>query len=521
MNLGRADPAASVAAVTTGRASVPGPACRAWRVDAALLALGAVLLRIPAFFASRHLTFDDGQYGAVVLGLRGGDLPFRDLFSSQGPLYYPLLGLADLVGLRTMNGARLLPVAAGAVAVVATYAIGRRVTSRAGALLAGGLVATSGSLVYVTAPLSGDGPALALAVVAVALAFRYHARPSTSLVVGIGLTMGAALCVKLIVAPAAIPVGLLLLHPVWRDRRVRDFIIAISAAIAVFLASALPWGIGRVWDQSVLYHQHSKRLRGYGANLTILLRTLVERDPFVVAAALASLATITAVAWRRRRRLEPASPHVEATATGLESPGYPPDPSGAPGGIRLAGTLLGAWLGAQALFLVLEPAMWRPHVSQVVVPLSLLAVLRPAPWRVLTALFIVLMPWWVLNTGDILWPGAYSRAETTAVDRLRALPADGLVISDEPGLAWRAERRVPGNFVDVSAKRFQQHQLTTGVVARAAADRRVCAVLVWSKDRLGSLRALPDRLAAAGYEVVERFPGPDARALYARSDCSP
>ena len=506
--------AASVASVIPARSSWGDRSRHAWRVDAALLAVGAVLLRIPAFLASRHLTFDDGQYGAVVLGLRDGDLPFRDLFSSQGPLYYPLLGLTDLIGLRTMNGARLLTVGAGAIAVVATYAIGRRVTSRAGALLAGGLVATSGSLLYVTAPLSGDGPALALAVVAVALAFRYHARPSTLLAVGVGLTMGAGLCVKLIVVPAAIPVGLLLLAPTWRDRRVRDFLTAVGVAIAVFFASALPWGIERVWDQSVLYHQDSKRLRSYGGNLTTLLRTLVERDPFVVAAALASLATIAVVAWRHRGHGDAAPVTVDAAT---EAPGT----SEREVGIRGAGLVLGSWLGVQVLFLVLEPAMWRPHVSQVVVPLSLLAVLRPAPWRVLAVLFVVLAPWWVLNTRDILWPGAYSPAEATAVDRLRALPPDAWVISDDPGFAWRANRRVPGRFVDVSMKRFQQRQITTGVVGSAAADPRVCAVLVWSKDRLGSLRALPDRLANEGYEVVERFPGDKSRVLYARSDCSP
>ncbi len=477
-----------------------------WHWDAAFLAIGAVLLRVPALFAHRHLTFDDGQYGAVVLGLRAGELPFKDLFSSQGPLYYPLLGVADLVGLRSMNGPRLLPVLAGALAAIATYAIGRHVTTRGGALLAGVLVASSGSLLYVTGPLSGDGPALALAVLAVALAFRYHARPTTLLAVGIGITMGAALCVKLIVVPAAIPVGLLLVHPRWRERRVRDFCTAIGAAVIVFLAAALPWGIDRVWDQSVLYHQDSKRLRGYGGNFTTLVRTLVERDPFVVAAALASLATIGVVAWRARRPDAPArAPRLPAGDVGT----------------RFALLLLGSWLGVQMLFLVVEPAMWRPHVSQVIVPLALLAVLRPAPWRVLAVLGILLIPWWVSNTHDILRPHHYSRPEATAVDRLRSLPAGARVISDDPGFAWRADRRVPGNFVDVSMKRFQQRQLTTDVVARAADDRAVCAVLVWSKDRLGSLPALPGRLAREGYEVVERFPGADGRVLYARSDCEP
>jgi hypothetical protein len=364
-------------------------------------------------------------------------------------------------------------------------------------------------MLYVTGPLSGDGPALALAVLAVALAFRYHARPSTLLAAGIGLTMGAALCVKLIVVPAAIPVGLLLLHPRWRTRRVRDFLTAVGVSIAVFLVTALPWGIERVWEQSVRYHQDSKRLRTYGGNATTLLRTLVERDPFVIAALVASLFTIAVVAWRRRNRPGPAA--EPASSLGASS-GVPR---------RFAATALGAWLAVQVAFLVVEPAMWRPHVCQVIVPLALLAALRPAPWRVLAVLFVVLIPWWVSNTHDILWPHHYSRAETTAVDRLRSLPEGALVISDDPGFAWRADRRVPGNFVDVSMKRFQQGKITTETVASAAASREVCAVLVWSKDRLGSLDSLPRRLAREGYEVVERFPGDDHRVLYARSDCEP
>jgi hypothetical protein len=186
---------------------------------------------------------------------------------------------------------------------------------------------------------------------------------------------------------------------------------------------------------------------------------------------------------------------------------------------RLAVGLLGAWLATQALFLVIEPTMWRPHVSQVVVPLALLAALRPAPWRVLVVLWVVAVPWWISNTHDMLWPGDYSRDEQAVVDRLAALPPDALVISDDPGFAWRADRRVPGNFVDVSMKRFQQRTLTAEVVARAAASRDVCAVVVWSPARLGSLARLPERLADEGYREVDRFG--ESRAVYERSDCDP
>jgi len=487
---------------------------RAWRRDAAILALAAIVLRLPAFVASRHLTFDDGQYGTVVLGLRAGDLPFRDLFSSQGPLFYPLLWVADLLGLRTLDGPRLLDVLSGAGAAVATYAVGRRVTSRIGALLAGVLVATTGSILYVTAPLAGDGPALALALVAVALAFAYRAHPSRGRAVAIGLAMGAALCVKLIVAPAAIPIGLLLLgfgrneasEPDHARRSASDIAAAVGASIVVLVVTVVPWGPDRVWDQSVAYHQGSERLRSYGGNAWLIVRTLVERDPFVMAAAIAAIVFALVAARRDRAPVSPV-PAIRplGTLTTFDT--------------RHALALFGLWIGAQALFLVIEPTMFRPHVSQVVAPLVLLVCLRPAPWRVVAVVCVLLVPWWVNNVHDILWPSAYSHYEQAVVDQFRALPADQLVISDDPGLAWRADRRVPGNFVDVSMKRFQEGRLTTSIVAKAAADARVCAVLVWSMARLGSLRALPPRLVDEGYVVAARYGG--IKVLYERPDCRP
>jgi len=478
----------------------------AWRRDAALLAIGAVLLRLPAFFAARHLTFDDGQYGTVVLGLRDGDLPFKDLFSSQGPLFYPLLGLADLVGLRTLDGPRVLPVAAGALAAVATYAIARHVSGRVAAVVAGALVATSGSVLFVTGPLSGDGPALALALAAVALAFRYRGRPSLAGALATGGVMGAALCVKVLVLPAAIPVGMLLVG----RRRVRDVVATVGAAVAVGLAAALPWGIDRVWDQSVEYHRGSERLRSYAGNAWTLVKTLAERDPLVLAALVAAGFTLLAREWHRRRGSS-ASP-----ARPVDAPSGGPDVA-----LRAALWLLVPWTVAQAVLLIAEPAMWRPHVSQIVAPLALLAMLRPAPWRVLVVVGIVLVPWWAHNVRPMLWSESYTRSERAVVARFEALPEGAWVISDDPGLAWRAGRRVPGAFVDVSLKRFQQRALTTESVVDAARDPRVCAVLVWSGARLGSLPALPERLEVLGYESTARYPGPTARVLYERPDCEP
>ncbi len=73
-----------------------------------MLAIATIVIRIPAFFAEKSLVFDDGVFASSARAMRNGELPFRDIFSSQGPVFLPLLWVADLVGLRTLDAPRLL-----------------------------------------------------------------------------------------------------------------------------------------------------------------------------------------------------------------------------------------------------------------------------------------------------------------------------------------------------------------------------------------------------------------------------
>jgi 4-amino-4-deoxy-L-arabinose transferase-like glycosyltransferase len=480
------------------RVDAPAPAratSRTWRIDVGVLAAVAVLIRLPALVADRFLTYDDGVFGSSALLMRDGELPFRDIFSPQGPLFLPLVYVADLLGLRTDNAARLLPIAAGAVVTVATYAAGRHLTTRGGALLAAGLVTTSGSVLWTTAPITSDGPALALATTAVALALGYRARPSSARAVAVGLTLGAALCIKVLVLPAVVPVGLLLLG----RRRPRDVVLAAGAAVAVGLVVTVPWGFGRVWDQYIEYHRESARIASHAGAARKIVRTLVERDALVVAAGV--LAALAAALPRGPGR--DASPRHEAPA------GAPP--------VRVSAGLLGTWAGGVVLILVLEPAFWRPQLAEAIPALALLAALRPLrSTAVLAVTGIALSPWYLGHARPMLWPGGAAADERAAVADLVALPDGREVITDEPGLAWRAGRRVPGQLVDASIKRIEQGQITTGVIAEAAAGRDVCAVLVWD-DRYGDLPGLPDRLADDGYGVAARYGG--LRVLYVRDEC--
>ena len=164
----------------------------------------AIVLRLPAFFATRSLVFDDGVYASSALAMRNGLQPFRDVFSSQGPVFLPLVWLADLLGFRTLDAPRLLTVASGVLLTIAVYSCARRVTTRGHALLAAGLVTTSGSVLWVTAPVNADGPSLALSVLAIALALRAldHATPHLTDAVWVGLAAGAAASIKALSVPA-------------------------------------------------------------------------------------------------------------------------------------------------------------------------------------------------------------------------------------------------------------------------------------------------------------------------------
>ncbi|MDQ1516604.1 MAG: hypothetical protein QOE80_2434 [Actinomycetota bacterium] len=314
----------------------PGPR---WprRAAPAAIAAGAVALRIPALLAVRAVSFDDGVYGASAVAMRTGALPFREVFSSQGPLFLPLVWLSDVLGLRTLDAPRLLGVASGLALVLATWSAARAL--RLSAVAAAGaavLVATSGSVLWVTGPLTSDGPGLALAAWAVTTALWYRRAPSPGRALAAGALLGAALSVKSLLLGAVLPVGWALLpsgapsgapggdapSSAARSRRWLPLGAAIAAAAVVSFVVALPWGLANVWDQAFRYHLEAAGPRTPLRNLRKVISTLGDRDVPMVLAALAA----AVVATRCRPTLATADPADPADPA--ESRG----PSGLPTG---------------------------------------------------------------------------------------------------------------------------------------------------------------------------------------------
>ncbi len=410
-------------------------------------------------------------------------MPFRDIFSSQGPVFLPLVWVADLLGFRTLDAPRLLALAAGVLLTVAVYSCGRRITTRADALLAAGLVTTSGSVLWVTAPVNADGPSLALSVLAVAFALRYRDDPRLRTAVWLGVAAGAAVSIKALSVPTVVIAGLIVLlshRP--GGRGVRDAAVAAGIAVGVYVVAALPFGIGRVWDQSFVYHQDSRRVNSSTGALRKILDTLWDRDKLVlVALALATVTFTVRFVLRRRARKE-----ADRALT-----------------VVVAGLLL--WVVLVVALLVWEPAMWRAHVAHVIPPLALLASLRPPPWAVLAVAGLVTVPFAIASNTSILWPDGYTGHEAALVRHLERSRPDAQFISDDPGLIWRSERSTPGNFADTSYQRLDDGEITTRSLAKAARDDHVCGVIVTSPAHFGRLAGLERALADAGLLTVEHF----------------
>jgi len=462
---------------------------RRTRIDLAVLAALAVALRLPAYVADRHVTFDDGVFGASAVAMRAGGQPFRDVFSSQGPLFLPLVWVGDLVGFRTTNSPRVIAVAAGVALVVFAYLAARTVGDRVGALTAAVLTAACASVLWVSGPIAADSVALAFAVATVHLTLRWRDDVTTLRAVVLGLGIGATISVKALLAPVIVPVALVLLA----RRRVVPIVAGAAAAVAFHLALWLPWGPSNVWDQSYAYHLEVAGDRTPGANLAKILSTLGDRDlPVVIAVVLA----IGAIAVGRRA----AAPAASARLTS-------PD------------TLLLAWLATTMLVLLTEHPMWRPHVSQLVPPLALLAARHRPPARWLAVAAVAVLPYHLVHAWPILHPSDYADSSEAMLEQLRVLPEGALAISDDPGIVWRAGRRTPPDLVDASILRIETGDITAASVTAAAARPDVCAVVVRSRERWGSFDDLPERLAEVGYEIA--YGDAPNRRVYVRPSCNP
>jgi hypothetical protein len=456
-----------VTATTTEAVAPAAPRSPARWWPPVLIVAVAIVVRIGALVVHKHLSLDDGAYGVSIADMRHGLAPYRDLFASQGPLHYPLLYLGDLLSGHARNGPRVVPVLSGIVAPIATWATARRLGStRNVALIAGLLVATTGSMLWVTGPVSADGPAVAFTACAVWAAVVFRDRPAIGFAVLAGVLFGAALATKPLIAPAAVPIAWWL----WRRHRVTDELAAAVAAIVVWFATAVPWGLGRVWSQSIAFHTEKEAQSPPWTQFGKLVTTLANRDLVLVAAVALGLVAVYAF----HRAVAPIRP----------------------GDVRV----VLVWMALTVVVLVFEKLLLVSHIATLVLPLALLFAMRPPPLRWLAIALIVLVPVQLYQLSNIFWPGPYNNDAARVEAALRALPPGTRAIADITGLVWQAGRITPRLLNDSSHARIAAGRLTTDMVIAGAEQPDTCAVVIWSFRFGQDLHDLRDRLQQAGYE---------------------
>ena len=116
-----------------------------------------------------------------------------------------------------------------------------------------------------------------------------------------------------------------------------------------------------------------------------------------------------------------------------------------------------------------------------------------------------LVPWQVANETDILWPGHYTGIDGQVVARLQRLPHGSEAMADDPGLVWRAGLSTPAQMNDTTDMRVFQGELTTPVIAAAAASGHVCAVVITPVGFGTLLPGLRDALTRVGYRLAHAY----------------
>lgn len=440
----------------------------------AVLSVIAGAIRIPMWASSTHITFDEGVFLASTDLATAGLTQYRDFFASQGPLFIPLLQLGDLLGFGDPRGARTIMVLSGVAIAIASYFILIVFTSRQRSFLVAALVATSGATLFAAGPVQSEGAGFAFALAA--LAVILHRQDRTGAFIA-GLMMGAAVAIKsLHIVPTVLMVAIVLVYR-------RDWLnLAYTSLVAMTLAlaTALFYGVERVFDQYVMFHLAKDNSANLLENLGHSLSFLVDFDlPLLILA----VATLILLWWAPERSPIP--------------PGEVP-----------------TWLPMAWTACTLVVLMGFTHIDSgfvrvvtfLIPPLALLVAHNlHLPIRILAGVVALSV---VFQIATIEFTPEPDPANLASIDRLEMLGAEEMVVSDDPGLVWSARRLSHPATVDPSYARFQTGYLTPETVERALTDPRTCAFTSTS-----------ERFADSGVDAPGIYQPTEAAGVYLKDGC--
>ncbi len=449
-------------------------------VHIALLSVLAGAFRVVPWMAGHRITFDEGVFLASTDLARAGLVPFQDFFSSQGPLFIPMLRLGQIVSFGDPRGPRTTLLVSAVVIAVSSYSIFTRLTSSTRAFLLASLVALSGNVLLAAGPVQSDGLAFAFAISALALVLE--PRLSIGRMVWMGLLIGAAISVKsLHVVPIIVTIAVYLASRMeWKPIGI---IVLVAGGVATGLAAI--YGFATVWDQYVIFHLAKDNSPDLLDNVVKTGVELFRNDlPIVVLAITAGIAPFL---FRNSLTREKAIDESNRET--------------------LADWVVVFWLVSSVVVLLGFTTIYGGFARTLafLIP-PLLATIAPSgsiPIRVLLGIAAVgaIVQFAFFNIVPEL-----EAEEIAASASIEAIPENRWFVSDDPGLGWAAGRLSHPATVDPSYARFQTGYLTSSDVAAALNDPETC-ILTATSGRFDSAGITPpiDYLPADTPGVSIRF----------------
>ena len=454
-------------------------------------------------------SFDEGIRSQQLLLMAAGYRPFRDIFSSQGPLLLDLLYPFYLLFGQTLAAARAGVVALSMVGLVGAWWVGRLVAGPVAGLATAALLGLSPGYLEASRLALAEVPTIAPALLAIgaALAYRRSGRRGW-------LIASAALCaLALLIKPMVVHVGVPLLAILVGAGRASRLLL-YGAVVAVLCGlTIVALGPVEVWDNLGAYRSGAGGRPGedWAENLRLVRNVLVrERAGLFVLAVVGVLLG----AWRRPRAFMPIALWVGAIVGLFLLYGdladkhivYVVPPLALLGGI-------GVGLTAETARNLSRRGGLRMTRAEGPAALLGLAALGAYFWSV-PALYRADL-YLILDAEGVAERRRDLRAELDMAEvmRTRAGPGDW-VLSDNPNAAFRARRPVIPSLVDTSGTRVDAGSLTADTAIDAVARYRPAVIVTWSR-RLGRLDDFTRWLPENGYRLDRTYD--NGWKLYLRS----
>ncbi len=429
--------------------------------------------------------YDEQVYLSSLDALVHGQSLGTDVYASQPPGFYTLLRAVSLLPGDGVTALRVPYLLIALLGLGGAFALGRKIAGTWGGIGAAAVLAIAPPFPVQAARVQADTASVVLALCALAL--LVYARRNPGLAAGAGAIAGAAVSVKLLALPVVVPIAVLLIG--WRSWRLAGAVAVGAATVWAGLLIAYAGALPDLWDSVVTDHRLARELGpSISDNVHRVLQHPIEwRTP---AGILVPIGVVCAVLFARR---------LETLA-------------------------LFSWIAASAVFLVYQQPLFDHHMVLIATVLAITAgtglgaaaerVPKPARVAVVGVGALLLVAGFAQEERRLARQEGEPAAITSIADELRArtTPAE-LVGTDLPIVAYLADRRVPGQFVDTSYVRLGIGSLTdSDIVATLERDDvRAVAVGRTFADRPALVRALraryPKRIERDGITLYLRPAG--------------